>query len=442
MGRIEFANLVYDNLLLYIFILIFISWVYYKILKPLYLFLLDPFIIYQIYSIFATSVVFFLFFVNEIDLYYFVQFLFSQIAYWMGLYFFNFKKVKEQTCLSKEQFEDKQFKLKSHLKSQTKYLYLYLSFIFIFLQLLTYIKMGIPLFLSSRLTLYEGSGGWGILGRILDILIPIVIIGSFYIRNYFNKERFLRYYTVIILMFAFIVHILSGSKGAILNFFTLYFLFLLMYTPSKIGLYRKYEKYAVLFTLLGVFLIFSIHDSGEHPILSFLNRLIGSGDVFYQGYFDDKIQNINGTPIALLFTDILGTYRIIPWNELPRPIGMQLYNMVYNVDLSMGANARHNYLGLICFGFVGSIIFSYLIGCLLSYIRAKLYMTFFSKGFILVTFYILILQGVIYAETDFTMFISRLNSMFVTYSFLLFSLIFFFLTSYFIGFFSNKTEHE
>ena len=161
-----------------------------------------------------------------------------------------------------------------------------------------------------------------------------------------------------------------------------------------------------------------IQNGAESPLVLLFDRIVGSGDTFYQGYFPNNIMQIKGNAFTLLFADILGSYRIVDWASLPRPIGMQLYSLIYNVDLDMGGNARHNFLGLICFGYLGSFLFSYIIGWLVSYIRNKLYSKFYFKGFLLGSFYVLLLQGVIVSETDFTMFVSQLNSLFITYFFL------------------------
>lgn len=437
MGRFEFAELLYENLILYFIILIVLGFIYYKVFKRLYLFLVDPFIITQIFSLFASTVVVFLYAIGEIEGYYFLQFVVTQIAFWIGLYRYNFKYVKRSLLKKDTGLSHTPSK---KLEKQTKFVFVYVSILFVVLQLIVYVKMGIPLFLNSRLTLYEGSGGWGFLGKVLDILNVIVVFGSLYIKYYFKNNHTLKNFAVLMLIFVAITYILSGSKSSIINLFSFYFLFLLMYEPQKIKSYKRYERYAVLITIVSALFVFTIH-SDESPVLSFLDRVVGSGDVFYQGYYDEKINKIEGNAVTLLFTDILGTYRIVSWDNLPKPIGMQLYSMVYNVDLSMGANARHNYLGLICFGFIGSIVFSYLLGCLVSYIRSKLYFKFYSKGFLVVTFYILLLQGVNFVETDFTMFVSRLNSIIITYSFLIFSITFLFALSYLGGSISLKFQN-
>ena len=63
---------------------------------------------------------------------------------------------------------------------------------------------------------------------------------------------------------------------------------------------------------------------------------------------------------------------------------------------------------------MGSILFSYLIGVLLSYIRHKLHTRFYRKGILSVCFYALLLKAVCTVETDFTMFVASVNSFVLT----------------------------
>lgn len=179
---------------------------------------------------------------------------------------------------------------------------------------------------------------------------------------------------------------------------------------------NKYQYILIVIVFISALFIISIQNNTQSTIILFIERLIGSGDIFYQGYYDDKINSIQGNAFNLLFTDILGSFRITPWSELPKPIGMQLYNMTYNVDLNMGANARHNYLGLICFGFGGSFVFSLILGMIISFIRHKLFFHLKNKyhSLLLSTFYIYILLNLSSIETDFTMLIYKLNSFIIT----------------------------
>lgn len=417
MNRFDFSALVYDNIEIYILILLCFSFLYYKIFKPFFIFLLDPFLLSQFFSLFATTSVVFLYVKGVIDFYYFIQFFLTQIAFWTGLYYFNPKLLKNE--VKKLACEKAAPLLSQKTKRQTVGLYIYFSLVFIVLQLFVYIKFGIPLFLPSRLSLFENSGGWGILGRILSVLNIIVLIGSFYVRMFYFRSKLLKKYSVFVIGFVIVTYILSGSKSTFIGLFSLYFLFLLIYNQYKFFNLRKFEKYLLVPVFIGAIFVISIQNVSESPLLLLIDRIVGSGDTFYQGYFSEMIRSIEGNALTLLFTDILGSYRIVDWNLLPRPIGMQLYSIIYDTDLSMGGNARHNYLGLICFGFVGSVLFSYFLGWLTSYIRNKLCFKFCFKGFLLGSFYILLLQGVIMCEMDFTMFVSSLNSLFLTYSFLI-----------------------
>lgn len=50
-------------------------------------------------------------------------------------------------------------------------------------------------------------------------------------------------------------------------------------------------------------------------------------------------------------------------------LGFQLFQYHYDVDIMTGPNSRHNVFGLFYFGFLGSIIFSFLVGYLSSFFR-------------------------------------------------------------------------
>lgn len=416
MNRFEFGELIYDNVGIYIIVFLCTTWLYYIVFKPFFISLLDPFIITQFFSLFATVSVLFLGIIGVVDIDCLLQFSFTQLAFWIGLYSFKPKvlnnNVEKLTEIKRVLF------LNHRISKQTIGLYIYFSIIFILLQLFVYVKFGIPLFLASRLSLFEGSGGWGILGRILGTLNVIVFVGSCYVRLFYSNIRFLRFYSVFVVLFVLVTYILSGSKSTFIGLLNLYFLFLLLYDQSKIKKIRKYELSLLLSIAIGALGIIMIQNGAESPLVLLFDRIVGSGDTFYQGYFPNNIMQIKGNAFTLLFADILGSYRIVDWASLPRPIGMQLYSLIYNVDLDMGGNARHNFLGLICFGYLGSFLFSYIIGWLVSYIRNKLYSKFYFKGFLLGSFYVLLLQGVIVSETDFTMFVSQLNSLFITYFFL------------------------
>lgn len=430
MGRFEFAELLNSHLEEYIYIFLLLSIIYIIVFKRLFISIIDPFIVSQIFSLFASSVVYFLGYLNLIKLEYILQFTLSQIFLWIGIFVYSPKKLIRYVTHSDAPM------YKSKISRQTYLLFYNLSFLFIFTQLLVYYKYGIPLFLDSRLSLYADSGGGGIFGRILNVLSILVFVGGFYIKKLSIKTSvYNKNFVNFILVFYIITLILSGSKSTLLNFFFLYFLCVLFFAPDILTNIKKHQYKIILIVIVGALFVIGIQSQSQSGgILLLIDRLVGSGDVFYQGYYKDRISSIEGNAFSLLFTDILGTYRIIPWSELPKPIGMQLYSMTYNVDLDMGANARHNYLGLICFGYFGSIVFSFTLGVIISWIRHFLFFKIKKyNDFIICSFYIYLLLSVSYIESDFTMFVNALNSYILVMGILFAMLIISFVIFYFIN---------
>ncbi len=407
MGVFEFTKLVLEHLGLYLCILVCSILVYYKILRKICFSIVDPFFLAQISSLFAFTVAIFLFAIGEIEVSYGVQFLLTQIAFWIGIYRYNVNPVKYKL----NTFDSYDYR-QAIRKREIHFLFC-LFLIYICLQLFVYSQYGIPLFMKSRLGMYEDTGGGGIWGRMLTTLNVFVVIGCFFLRKITRKHSSVRIVTNTTLLFVGVTYLLSGSKSSIISLFSLYFCFMLMYEPYKIKRFRKFEIFGIVATVIVALRVITIQNSTESSLMLFINRLISSGDVFYQGYFSNKIDALDVTTYSI-FNDVLGTYRIMSWDDLPKPIGMQLYSLVYNIDLPMGANARHNYLGLVCFGMMGSILFSYLIGVLLSYIRHKLHTRFYRKGILSVCFYALLLKAVCTVETDFTMFVASVNSFVLT----------------------------
>ena len=239
------------------------------------------------------------------------------------------------------------------------------------------------------------------------------MVGGFYLRGVSRPNSLYRVIANLSILFGILTYILSGSKSTILGLFSLYFFYLLMYYPSKLKTIRKYEIVGGIIAFGIALGVIFVQDSTESSIILFIRRMIGSGDVFYMGYSSDVISQIHAEP-SMLFSDILGTYRIVPREEIPRQIGLQLTTIMTNLELPMGPNARHNYLGLLCLGYGWSVLFSYILGRFYSYVRGKMYSKFYHKHILMVLFYITLLTAVSTIETDFTLFVSTMNSFFIS----------------------------
>ena len=113
-----------------------------------------------------------------------------------------------------------------------------------------------------------------------------------------------------------------------------------------------------------------LDENTLNPILALSLRFIHSGDVYWYAYPNHVYLLVNGERwFTALFTDTLGLLRVIDWEQLPEAIGITLKNIHHPSDILQGPNARHNVFGLVYFGFYGSILFSFILGALLGFIR-------------------------------------------------------------------------
>jgi hypothetical protein len=169
----------------------------------------------------------------------------------------------------------------------------------------------------------------------------------------------------------------------------------------------------VILIIFAGFLMFFKSRSLNDSAIELIGRIIGYGDVYWEAYPNDYIQNIDTSkPFQTLFVDILGTYRIVSWEDLPTPLGVQLYGMHY-YEANMGPNSRHNIYGFAYLGFIQSIIFSLIIGVLLGYIRNRSLTKLRNSGLIGMLL-VIVYMNIISLETDTPYVIGQLNSFVIT----------------------------
>ena len=180
---------------------------------------------------------------------------------------------------------------------------------------------------------------------------------------------------------------MSGSKSGFLIVFSIFWCHII-FTQIKGGDYlsyikliRKNIKLVVTLSLCLVFIIIYVqslnpNNSSENalnPFFALALRLLHSGDIYWYAYPNNVYLNIpNGQYFSALFNDTLGLLRIQSWDTLPEAIGITFKNIHHPTDIPQGPNARHNIFGLIYYGFLGGIFFSYFLGIVLSFIRNKL----------------------------------------------------------------------
>ena len=78
---------------------------------------------------------------------------------------------------------------------------------------------------------------------------------------------------------------------------------------------------------------------------------------------------------------------------------MEIWQILHNTEEIRGPNPRHNVFGLVYFGYLGSFIFSYFVGYIISYTRNKLYI-YLPKDTVGGLIYLIFASSFIIANTD------------------------------------------
>ena len=377
MNNYEFYEVVLNNVTLFVS-LIFISFIlHYLIFRAHVKSILDPYFLSVISSVFCAADVFLLYFTDNVSNYEIASYTLTQIAFFLGLYTFSFKK------LSFEIIKNKNFKPDKNYSSKIIGFYFFTITYLVFIGIIYYLK-GIPIFMKSRLETFASGGGTGFLGRIVDIssIISVYLFFSIVKLDKFRARAIPQYFLLILM---FITYLLSGSKGGFFVLFNIVWCYM-VFAKIKgrdyliyINLIKKNIKSLVVVCLIFACTIIYVQtnvreadpaDGGLNPFFALCLRFIHSGDIYWYAYPNDVYLKVSGEHgFMALFNDTLGLLRIVEWNKLPEAIGYTFKNIHHPSDIPQGPNARHNIFGLIYYGFFGSIIFSYAIGLLLAFIR-------------------------------------------------------------------------
>ncbi len=414
-----FYNQLLNNPFDFVLIQLLSVTIYYFLFKRYIFSLFDPLFLSFIFSSFGTSVVCFLRLTGEINTFYFNSYLFTQVAFIVGFLIIQ--------PISKENSFQSSFRnIKDDLKI-IKILYTVSIFLFIASHIISYYKLGVPIFNKyGRLATYTSGGGFGILSRIISVTRPIILVYT--LHKYTNSK--LNLINKLVLVIFLVTALLSGSKSAILQIIFIAVLFQYFQWKSNVNLTKldKLRKTFAVFALIGAISIISVstinQSNGNSSITILIYRFINAGDIYMYAYTSDVLDSIpNASGFIAIFSDFFGITRIIPYDQLPDALGMQIWQTYNNnFNFIMGPNPRHNVFGLHYFGFYGSIMYSFSIGLLSSFFRNSLY-RILPMGLISCTIYILC-SPLVELRVDSTMQLSALtNITFIFFPLLIFSVI-------------------
>jgi len=358
----EFTFIFLNNISLFIFTAVITNIVYLLLFRKNIYAIIDPLLYHTITSASGFSIVFALWYLKYIEDYYVISFLLTQISFVIGFYIFRPIKLKK--------FQQSEFKLLS-IPKYIKVLYVLSGICFIMSNYSLYIFKGIPLLMPSRLE--AGTGGFGIFIA-MTYITKNVLVAFILLKITILKEK-LTFIDKFFLLNIIIQIILSGSRSGILGILiSAFWILFFMEVRFNIYFFKKYKSKLNTLVVIAIFIsLFLFYISTkQNPIYMFLFRIVMTGDIYMMAYVNDMINVIEGSFLDHFLGPILAGFKLIDWNEVPVSIGQQLFDYLYKTDIILGPNARMNIVALKFFDFFGGVLYSFLIGFIISFIRNKL----------------------------------------------------------------------
>jgi len=377
MLSIEFMKYLLDDFYIYFAILVCYTCGYFYLVRKYIYTILDPLFLYTLYSCFGGTIVVFMFYKDVISLQYFLSYLFTQAAFVLGFRVFrplNLLKIRPSASNCSKNRSTNTF---------IPRLYIVSSLVYIISQIVSYSVGGIPLLYKSRLDFYISDSGFGVISRIIYVTALVTIFLLIHRFNNWKGNIFLRLYDVFVLFNVITNSVLSGSKSSFLTLLSVVFYYSIfsLRMNGRAEFFYKIKKYQYLMLSFAVVVAISvalIQDMGQYGekvgLIAFVNRLVLSGDVYVNAYPYAVIEYMQWhNPFLVIFQDFIGLFRIVSWENLPTTLGIELFRYLVPESDTVGPNPRHNVFGLVYFGFYGSILFSFGIGFVLSFVRNRLY---------------------------------------------------------------------
>lgn len=374
----SFFGLLYYNTELFIFLQLLCATLYFFLFRKYIYSIFDPMLLVVISLCFGTADVLFMHLLGRVSSYYFWNYTFTQTMFFTGFLLIRPVKIltPEKTQTWRESHKGKIIII---------LLYYTASLTFIFSQIVSFFYFGTGLLQESRLMLYSEGGGGGILGRIIPVTSAITIF--LLMDRFFSTGKqncVAKGYDILTFLMVLVSLFATGSKSSLLNLIYIVFFYCFFFSRFRefadtVQKLRKFQARFFVFAFLGaigiIFIGFlnTIEEVRINPLNALGQRFILSGDVFMAAYPEDALSSIEwSNPLTVIFSDLLGFLRIVPYDQLPKALGLQLYRYFDDSNLIKGPNPVHNVFGLFYFGYFGSLIYSFLIGIITSAIRNKL----------------------------------------------------------------------
>ena len=255
--------------------------------------------------------------------------------------------------------------------------------LYIVVSVIMFKASGIPLLADNpteaKISMFVEGTGWIrriiFLSGFLPICISLLLIVS-------KKKIF---YSFIFFLYL-LISVMHGSKGGLIGTIAIFWYLYqqnnlwsdsTMYVKTFI---RSKIKYFLVLTVM-LFISIVLKESeieGQDPIFSIGFRLMEFGDVmlYYKTQVvRDYFVNFNFVDFILYeFNGILGMLRLTPYYE---PLGYQMVKAFWNTsslfdDVVLGPNTVFFVKGHVFFGYIGGIVYSFLMGVLSAHFRKKI----------------------------------------------------------------------
>ncbi|MBX9763518.1 MAG: hypothetical protein K2Y24_10900 [Pseudomonadaceae bacterium] len=372
----QFLDLYSSNLSANIYSTLFVIVLYLFIFRKSFSSIVDPLFLGVIAQAFSASVVLVMYFSDVIDDYYLYSFLATEAAFLIGCF-----SLFRSPSLSKLNGSI----LVVNSRGFKFFYFVFCVFFWVFSVLYLY-SAGLALFVAeSRLITMQNLG---VISWFVDILWSAGPL-FFFLKRYIIKNSSPGDYFLLFAAFFFLLT--KGGKSDFLPFVYSFFIVTHVFSVVKLQRYMFFVTLLVpALLLLATAITLSIWGVDENVVFYAIKRFVLFGDAFFQGYTREFFELLPESGFFhYFFNSLYGTYCYV-FGLVPGPkviMGYEMSKLYYGVSEGMGANARHNILGLYLFGPYGSVLFSFFCGFLLSFLRRGFYL---SKSWLFVVFYIVI----------------------------------------------------
>jgi oligosaccharide repeat unit polymerase len=233
----------------------------------------------------------------------------------------------------------------------------------------------------AKFSNFDEGGGFGAIRRINWGLGNLINVSLFF--TYFKTGR---KRNLVMLLVLFLFACLSGGKGIVLSYIALIGIIAVFKKTSLTSAFRKITKIKIPLLVGGIVLAVVIlmkgsstdNSSAQDGLIKLGIRFLYFGDAIIYYYTPNVVahfQHYNVIDfINYEFNGLLGLLRIV---EYKKPLGNELLlyyiNDSQDTGLSIGPNLPYYVSGYIFFGSFGAIIYSFIVGMVVGFVRRLLF---------------------------------------------------------------------